>query len=1428
MRISNLFQPRLLLLQLCFALISVSAWSQTGPTASRVIERVNENALVTLSGNTHPLAQPQFDQGAAPPDLPMARMLLVLKRSDAQEAALEKLLDDQQNQNSPSFHQWLTPDQFGQQFGPSDQDMQAIAAWLQSHGFQVTRVARGRTVIEFSGTAAQVTQAFHTEIHKYSVNGVDHWANAGDPQIPQALAPVIVGVNSMHNFAKAPSFHIAGLFSKSRVTGKVESIQRNFTIQNPEFCPGAGDCYFLGPYDFATIYNVLPLWNGSGAIDGTGQNIAIIGRSDINIQDVRNFRNLFGLPPNDPKFFVDGTDPGIVPGDETEADLDVEWSGAVAKGATINLVTSASTESTDGVDLSAVYAIENNLAPIISESFGQCELFLGAAGNSFQSGIRQQAAAQGITFITSSGDSGSAGCDSDSRTPPAPATYGLMVSGLASTPYGIAVGGTDFLNFGPNYTKNSLIAPSPYWSATNDAQEASALGYVPESTWNSTCTNNIFVILGAGFTPEASCNNFQLAGGVQTVGAGGGKSNCTSPSGMAPSNCSGGYAKPSWQSAPGVPADGARDVPDVSLFASSGFMGSAYILCESDQSETQGSCGLTGIDYDFLGIGGTSASAPAFAGIMALVNQYTNSSGQGNANTVLYKLASSSTQTKASCNSSLIPASGCIFNDVTSGVIAMPCAAETANCNFTNANDTYGVLAGYGATAGYDQATGLGSVNAYNLVHNWSTPGLSTSTTLSINSNQPVTITHGQSVSLNISVSPSAATGEVSLIGSPTTGSSVAMGQFALQNGAANGTTTALAGGTSYQVKAHYAGDSVYAPSDSASITVTVAPEPSTTLISIPTFDPNTGKETGNNPPSLVYGSSYFARVDVGNASAALSFPAKPVCAQLTCPTGIVTLSDSVSGGASGTFALNSEGYADDFNIQLSGGVHQLSASYPGDNSYKPSTGNYTLTVTPAPTTSTIPFVPSIAVVGTQTSMSVAIDSNVLLGAVPTGTVTFYDGSTPISGTVTLSGQAGTTSGGANLYATGTANFSTSGTHVITAKYSGDANYAGSTSPPSNISALYPTTAAENASATTVNFGSTLTLTATVISPAKAPQMTGTFQFNSSGTITTLTPTLSTDMNGNQVLTASATVSPQNSNYVTMTYSGDSNYESSAASVFITVILPDFGMGTTSSNISVPAGQSGSTQLTLTPINNISSTVTLTCNTPIAGATCSFNPASLLSLSNGAPASTTFTIATLPPSSSMTTSFIWPPSSGSRRIPPPGLWTIGFGNALAMLLICILFAKRRNRLASRGGLAGLLCLILGCGASNGGGGGGGSQPVATTITLSTGSVKVAAGSTVSFAVTVNSSKTATGSVNLLDYGTTVAQSTVVNGVATIPVNFLSIGAHSISAQYTGDTNNQPSRTAGAINQVITGTSTAFIVANSPQVSHTTQINVTVQ
>ncbi len=617
---------------------------------SRITEPVDETRLSTLSHNVHPLARAEFDQGVAPPGLPMERMQLVLTRSAEQQAALQQLLDAQQDPASPQYHHWLTPQEFGRQFGVSDQDLATITAWLQSHGFQINHVANGRNLIEFSGTAAQVAEAFHAEIHKYLVNGRTHWANAANPQIPAALAPVVAGVATLHNFEKKPEILDFGTQFEATISS---------THSRPQFT--SGSTHALTPADYAIIYDINPLY--SAAINGTGVAIAVVARSNINASDIASFRSAFGLPSNPPQIIVNGSDPGVVGnGEVDEATLDTSWAGAVAPYATVKLVVSASTNSADGVDLSEEYTIDNNLADIMTESFGSCEADYTAAQQSAISSLAAQAAAQGMTYTVAAGDSGAEGCD-DPSSPPA--TGPLSVNILASTPYNIAVGGTMF---------NDTANPSLYWASSNGANDESALSYIPENVWNESCDTN--------------CTGDNSAG----LWAGGGGASVF-------------VSKPAWQTGvSGIPSDGARDVPDISLTAAGH---DAYLLCISGSCTPNSRGRIT-----FQGYGGTSAATPAFAGMMALVVQKSGVR-QGQANYTLYRLAAAENFSNCNAsNTSGLPASTCIFHDVTSGNNAVPGEAG------------YGTpTAPYSAGVGYDLATGLGSVDATNLVNAWNQAG---------------------------------------------------------------------------------------------------------------------------------------------------------------------------------------------------------------------------------------------------------------------------------------------------------------------------------------------------------------------------------------------------------------------------------------------------------------------------------------------------------------------------------------------------------------------------------------------------------------------------------------------------------------------------------------------------------------------------------
>jgi len=1055
----------------CALVVSFSLMSkgqQRDLVPARVTQAVDPENRVTLRGNTHPLARPEFDQGAAPDSLATERMLLVLKRSTEEETALRKLLDAQQTKSSPNYHMWLTPELFGRQFGPADADIQAVTDWLTSQGFQVNRVAAGRTVIEFSGTAGAVRQALHTEIHRYVVNGEEHWANASDPQIPAALTPVVAGLASLNNFPRKPMHHGLAAYTKSKSTGQVKPM---LTVSS-----GGVTYYALGPADFATIYNV------PSSLDGTGQTIAVVGETNINIQDVRDFRALFGLPANDPQIILNGPDPGIVSGgDETEALTDVEWSGAVAKGATIDLVVSETTEVpiagpiqlTPGVDLSALYIIDNNLAPVMTESYGDCEAALGNGGNAFYNTLWEQGAAEGITILEAAGDSGSAACDAFADTGVDAAQYGLMVSGNASTPFNVAVGGTDF---------NDVNTWSTYWSSSNNSTTlSSAMSYVPEMAWNDTCANTGNV---NGCLSGVSATGSDLAGG------GGGESNCSSSTtivtvGGTETQCVAGYSKPSWQSGTGVPNDQERDLPDLSLYAGDGYTNSFYVFCEADVLPAgESSCVESGGSVNFSGVGGTSVSAQAFGGIMALVNQ--KYGRQGNANYVFYPLAAKAGASCASTAAMAPTASGssCVFYDTQTGNNSVACVADSANCSDQSASGTgYGILvnnagkAAWTTNAGFDLATGLGTVNAANLVSQWNRVSF-TPTTATLTITPPAgytlsSIPHGQPVNIAVSVNPSASTGDVSLLGGPagynasctSTPCNLGIDFATLSNGSASGSTTMLPGGT-YGVTARYAGDGTHAASTSSPVQVTVAPENSTTVLQLATENCS-GNVTYVTTGSFAYGntincsgvlySQYWLRMDVTNSTGNLCFSSTTGNTTYQCPTGQVTVTlngsampptvdvGAPSGNTPGTYNLNSQGTAEDVFIQLPVGTDSLGATYephpiPPNNSYNTSPSNPVgVTVTKATTAATV--TPSSSTVASGASVTLTATVNTIsLGLAPAGTVAFLNGTSQISGTPTYTSVAGSSAGPASLTATISTSFTSNAS--ITAQYSGDGNYA--------------------------------------------------------------------------------------------------------------------------------------------------------------------------------------------------------------------------------------------------------------------------------------------------------------------------------------------------------------------------------------------------
>ena len=603
----------------CALLAASNLFAQQDPIAAPV----DVSRTVVLKGNRNPKAQPQYDLGPVDPSVELAFVTLLLKPSPAQQGDLERLLAEQQTPSSPGYHKWLTPEQYAGRFGLSRDDVARVVAWLESTGLKVNDVARGRHWVTFTGTAGRVGSALRTEIHRYRVDGETHRANVTEPSVPADLADIVAGFQGLDDFP-LQSYHVSR------------------PADLPAFT--SGSTHYMAPDDFATIYHVNALYQAG--IDGTGQKIAIIGQTDITVADVRTFRSQFKLPANDPQVVLFGPDPGVQSGDQVEAYLDVEWAGAVARNATIIYVNSIS------ATISAQYAVDQNLATVMSFSYGRCEQSTTPAFRS----VFQQAAAQGITWVVASGDSGANTCDPHSSSSVVQSTKGRGVSFPASVPEVTAVGGTMFNEAG-----------GTYWGS-NGPTLNSALSYIPETAWNEL--------------------NVPLPG-LSSTGGG--------PSIF--------FAKPAWQTGPGVPNDNARDLPDVSLTAA---LHDGY---------------LTAFGGNNFINGGTSASSPAFAGIVALLNQYlvahggsagglaAGPGGLGIINPALYRLAQSTTD---------------VFHDISTGDNLNPCAQESPNC--------VNGLSGYTAGPNYDLTTGLGSVDAFNLVTEWSAKtGSATTTRLTTN-----------------------------------------------------------------------------------------------------------------------------------------------------------------------------------------------------------------------------------------------------------------------------------------------------------------------------------------------------------------------------------------------------------------------------------------------------------------------------------------------------------------------------------------------------------------------------------------------------------------------------------------------------------------------------------------------------------------------
>lgn len=765
----RLFANRLALISLLCA-GWVAAAAQAVP--NRIVQEINANETAVLPGSVNPRIAPQYETGRMQPGTQLDGMTVYFQPTAEQKAELDALVKAQQTPGSPEYHQWLTPAQYAARFGLSQADIGKVENWLESEGFNVERVSPSLTSITFSGTVEQVETAFSTEMHTYRIDGEEHWANSTNLSIPEALSGVVQAVRNLNDFRPRPQVRF---YSQSAMSAR------------PAFTSGQTGDHFLTPDDVATIYDIANAYNAG--YTGSGETIAVVGQSEIETSDIENFEKALGLPTKDPTMtLVSGTgSAAFSSGDEAESDLDVEYSGAIAKGATIHFYYSG---SSGNVFDALQYAIDQDKEKVISISYGGCETQFVSDQSDYAAleTEMEKGAAQGQSIIASSGDTGSTACYGTTGYSTAQ-QEALAVNYPASSAFVTGIGGTEFPTLDVSGSSSGT-----YWeSASGSDRISSAKSYIPEEVWND----------------DATTSQGLSAGNADALSAGGGGVSVLTP-------------RPGWQSGvPGIPSGSYRLVPDISLDASN--VNAPYLYCTSDQSawntgspKQQASCNdgfrdsATG---DLTAAGGTSFGAPIFAGMMAIVNQKTSSAGQGVAATELYALAANSATYAAA------------FHDITSG--GNQCTAGSSFCSSAGASE-------YPATADYDEASGLGSVDFDALLTAWgasTAPTLEGSTTTVTAAN--TTDTAGTADAITITVTPSSST----VTGTPT-------GSVAVTVNGATGATLQLTNGTAtysfketvngtYTIAATYSGDSTFSSSTgTATVTVTGGTNPASFTLS--------------------------------------------------------------------------------------------------------------------------------------------------------------------------------------------------------------------------------------------------------------------------------------------------------------------------------------------------------------------------------------------------------------------------------------------------------------------------------------------------------------------------------------------------------------------------------------------------------------------
>jgi subtilase family serine protease len=1238
--------------------------AQVIPAAGRITTAVNNEDRVVLNGTVRKNLKTATDLGLADPSITARHVTLLLSRTADRETALDQYLNDVQNTQSSQYRHWLTPAEFGARFGAAEDDMETISAWLQSQGLSVEKVSPAMNMIFFSGNVGELQAAFSTTIHSIWLNGEKHLAALSEPQLPRALAPAIKGLVGLDDFHPRATVQPG---PPATFNATKQRIEPDFTLFN------AGTPYlYVDPSDAATIYDtpnavLNPNYKGT-TYDGTGVTVGIIGDSDVDLVPVTNYRLAFlgetASTVNLPTVIIDGPDPGIN-GDEIETFLDMEVLGGLAPKAKINYYASDSSDLSAGIFNAMQRAINDDQVSILSISFGECEANNGTATNQFIAEIYQQAAAQGITVSVSSGDSGAAGCDPAGISS---ATQGLAVNGLGSTPYNISVGGTDYIALSSDFATYAVSTSSgsaPYWRT--------ALGYIPERPWNDSTSSDAAL----------ADNSPLLANGVaEVVGAGGGKSIV--------------YPKPPFQSAL-TPADGARDLPDVSFLAANGLYGALWVVCESSEiygPDCATANGTFTTNARFSGVGGTSAATPAFSGMLAQVVQSTGSR-LGQANNVLYRLAANKYST--------------VFHDVPIGNNSVVCTVGSPNCG------SNGFTTGYDAVTGYDLASGLGSVDAAAMLASWSSAvGTSSETTLTINgSTSSVSATHGADLSFAVDVTPSSATGSAGLVttGTAAAGAPTLNGQPVLIP-ISNGTGTALYNGLpggQYTVYATYSGDANAAISQSTPISVNIAPEASSTLLSESVYTPLEVPVATRS--AIPYGAYVFSDMSVYGT-------AEGSAASLGAATGTMTIFDN--GTQIGTAPITSGNFAS-FPALLSGvypyavGTHKVTATFPGDESYKSNTSNEVdFTVVQGGTTSTLSAAePTLT--STQSDVIQVDVTTSSLAAAPSGTISLTDNGNTLATSSSFQMNHRVADGTIFSYVS----FSLEGTQLqkgantLTATYSGDSNYLGSTG--TLVVTLTEPTFTLSAGAIVIGAGAT-TGNTTAISASPSGNFAGVVNLSCSvtkapsGATSPITCSVPATINitgigvATSTLTVNSTATTTSGAYVvtiTGTAAATGTITASVTSQVTVNAVPGIALANSAPiNITAGATSGNTSTLTVTPSGGFAGAVGISCAVTAAPAgavdpvTCSVAPQSI-------------TITGTTPGTAVLTIGSTARTAAALDNKPEILR--GFGGTSLALGIFFLLPFRRPRRFQR--LAALLLLVsIGAIVSCGGGTGTSSTP----------------------------------------------------------------------------------------------------------------------